>query len=339
VTWRAWRLTFAMHGVVLWLLAGAAVLLLIGSELVAWQTNETRLAFVACMQRAGEGSDACRGFDLNGLNQWAIIGKLSAQWMPLVLGLFLGVPVVAREIEGQTAPIAWALDPSRRRWLVQRGAPVLAVVVVAGVLIGIGGEALSNTDPFGGHPLGAGFTDYGSRLGQVPVRAVGVLVLAVAIGALVPRQLPALLLSGITSLVLFAVLTLGVGAWMQADAEPIIGVDHAYASGARIFDQAYRNDATGEVVTVSDYYALHGDIAMPEEQTPPGYTAVALGIPGEKYGLWVLRESAVVVALSLLVGTATVVLVQRRRPASPQVGLRAPLGGRGCPESLLRATL
>jgi hypothetical protein len=317
VTWRAWRLTFAMHGLVVWLLAGASVLLLIGSVLLAWQTNETRAAFLACMQRAGEGSDSCRGFDLNGLNQWAITFKLGAQWMPLVLGLFLGVPVVAREIEGQTAPIAWALDPSRRRWLVQRAAPVLVVAAVAGVLIGIGGEALSKADAFGEHSFGAGFTDYGSRLGQVPVRAVAVFVVGVGIGTVVPRQLPALLLAGGMVIVLFVLLlTLGMSAWMQASAEPI-AYDRGLEAGSRLFDQAFQDNKTGALIGTGTFDATPPpeNVPPPEENAPPGMTRVWLGIPGDQYGLWVARESAVVLGGALLLAVGTFVLVQRRRPS------------------------
>jgi hypothetical protein len=98
----------------------------------------------------------------------------------MILGLFLGVPVVAREIEGRTAHLAWTLDPGRWRWLLQRAVPVLAVALVAGILIGIGSEMVTQAPPFMEHRLGAGFSDYGSRLGQVPVRTVAVLVLGIA---------------------------------------------------------------------------------------------------------------------------------------------------------------
>lgn len=312
---RSWRLTFAMQRLELWLLLGATVLLVVASLVIAWQTNEARADFLACMQQVAPGSDQCRtsSMPLNDLSLWSNFAKLSAQWMPLVLGLFLGVPVVAREIEGRTAPIAWALDPSRRRWLLQRAAPVVAVVLVAGVLIGIGGEMLTQASPFGEHPLGTGFTDYGSRLGQVPVRAIAVLSLAIAMGALVPRQLPAVLLTGGATLALFTGLTLGMGAWMATEAEPM-DMDQAYQGGARIFDQAYRVDATGAVITINDYYQQHGDPENLETGVPKGITEVALGIPGDRYGTWVLRESAILGALALAIGALTLVVVQRRRP-------------------------
>jgi hypothetical protein len=51
-----------------------------------------------------------------------------------------------------------------------------------------------------------------------------------------------------------------------------------------------------------------------ENDAPPGMTRVWLGIPGDKYGEWVVRASGIVLGLSLIVGAGTFVLVQRRRP-------------------------
>jgi hypothetical protein len=313
--WRAWRLTFALQRQEMLILLSATALLVVGSVLAARMTSEARVAFDACVTKVVEGSDACRSLSapLNDLSSWEGIAKLAAQWSPMILGLFLGVPVVAREIEGRTAPIAWALDPGRGRWLFQRAVPVLAVALVAGVLIGIGGEMVTQASPFGEHPLGAGFSDYGSRLGQVPVRTVAVLVLGIAIGALFPRQLPALLLTGATTLMLFTALTLGMGAWMQAAAEPI-AMDQGYESGARVFEQAFRDNATGALISTVDFDQQQIGSEDLESSAPPGMTRVWLGIPGDEYGQWVVRESGIVLGLTLIVGAATFVVVQRRRP-------------------------
>jgi hypothetical protein len=43
-------------------------------------------------------------------------------------------------------------------------------------------------------------------------------------------------------------------------------------------------------------------------------TRVWLGIPGDEYGQWVVRESGIVLGLTLIVGAATFAVVQRRRP-------------------------
>jgi hypothetical protein len=313
--WRSWRLTFALQRQELLILLGATALLVVGSVLAARMTSEARAAFDACVSQVEPGSDACRSLSapLNDWSSWEGVAKLAAQWSPMILGLFLGVPVVAREIEGRTAPIAWALDPGRGRWLLQRAVPVLAVALVAGVLIGIGGEMVTQAPPFREHSLGAGFSDYGSRLGQIPVRTVAVLVLGVAVGALVPRQLPALLLTGAAALVLFTALTLGTGAWMQAAAEPI-AMDQGYESGARVFDQAFRDNATGALISTADFDQQQLGSEDLESTAPPGMTRVWLGIPGVEYGQWVLRESGIVLGLTLIVGAATSAVVRRRRP-------------------------
>jgi hypothetical protein len=67
---------------------------------------------------------------------------------------------------------------------------------------------------------------------------------------------------------------------------------------------------------MNDFYNQHGDVALPDgEQNPPGFTQVAIGIPGDQYVTWVLRESAVLGVLALASGAAAVVLVHRRRPS------------------------
>jgi hypothetical protein len=91
----------------------------------------------------------CAQFDpaLDLLASAASFAKVGALATPFVLGLFLGVPLVAREIEGRTTSIAWTLSGSRRRWLVHRAAPVVVIVVLAALLVGIGGEVLTRSAP------------------------------------------------------------------------------------------------------------------------------------------------------------------------------------------------
>lgn len=222
--------------------------------------------------------------------------------------------MVAREIEARTAPLAWALDPGRARWFLQRVLPVLAVVLVLGVVIGIGGELVTQSPPIQEHPLGAGFSDYGSRLGQVPVRAVAAVVLGIAIGTLVPRQLPALLLTGAAALVLSVLVSWGMGAWMGASAEPI-AYDHGYEAGARLYGQAFRDNTTGALISTEEWDQQQLSADNPDPGAPPGMTRIWLGVPGEKYGLWVLRESGIVLGLALFMAGMTFLLIQRKRPA------------------------
>lgn len=52
-----------------------------------------------------------------------------------------------------------------------------------------------------------------------------------------------------------------------------------------------------------------------EQQVLETHALLAIGIPGDRYGLWVLLESAILGALALVVSAMTLVVVQRRRPS------------------------
>jgi hypothetical protein len=195
------------------------------------------------------------------------------------------------------------------------------VVLVLAAAIGIGSELVTRTNPFADLAANPGFADYTSRGVMLPVRALAVLLLAIAIGAMVPRQLPALLLAGAITLALFVGLSIGIDTWMTAEARPIPfnEIDPRFGSfgdGPRIFDVAYRDDATGKVISMNDFYNQHGDVAIPDgEQNPPGFTQVAIGIPGDQYWPWITRESAVLGALALTSAGLATLIVQRRRPS------------------------
>jgi len=79
--------------------------------LIAWGASEVRADFDACMQRLGPGANCSPSSpSLNDLSLWGGFATLGAFLTPFALGLILGVPVVAREIEGRTAGIAWTLS-------------------------------------------------------------------------------------------------------------------------------------------------------------------------------------------------------------------------------------
>jgi hypothetical protein len=114
VTWLAWR----RHGLEVRLLAGLAAL------------------FAALM--AGEYAALSRvaGQQVPG---WAttlvVYEMLAVIVVPALLGMFLGAPLVASEVERGTHRLAWAQSVSRRRWL------LLHVGLVAGTEAGCGGFA------------------------------------------------------------------------------------------------------------------------------------------------------------------------------------------------------
>jgi hypothetical protein len=151
---------------------------------------------------------------------------------------------------------------------------------------------------------------------MLPVRALAVLALGIAVGAMVPRQLPALLLAGAVTLALFVGLSIGIDIWMTSEAEPIPIIDETqFGNGPRIFDVAYQDDVTGEVISMNDFYNRYGeDVFVPDGGLPEGFTEVAIGIPGEEYWTWALRESAILAGLAIASGGLAMLVVARRRP-------------------------
>ena len=315
---RGWMLALKMQRLELLIFVAAALLLTVASLVIAWGASEARASFDACVRAQGTDVGCTTSPSLNDFSAFGGFARIGAFLTPFALGLFLGVPVVAREIEGRTAGIAWTLSRSRSRWLMQRVLPLAVVVIVLAVAVGIGSEFVTRTNPFAELAANPGFADYSTRGWMLPVRALAVLSLGIAVGAMVPRQLPALLLAIGFTIALFVGLSIGMDAWMTAEAKPIPFDESRFGSfdqGARIFDMAFREDSTGDVITMNDFYNRYGDVAFPDDgQTPEGFTQVAMGIPGEEYPTWVLRESAILGFVTLATAGLAVAVVRRRRP-------------------------
>jgi hypothetical protein len=316
MTIRGWRLAFRMQRLELLIFIAAAILITVASLLIAWGASEARASFDACYQAQGTDAGCATSPSLNDFSMWGGFARISAFLTPFALGLFLGVPVVAREIEGRTAGIAWTLSRSRSRWLIQRVLPLLVMVVVLAAAVGIGSEFVTRTNPFADLAANPGFADHTARGWMLPVRALAVLALGIAVGAMVPRQLPALLLAGAVTLALFVGLSIGIDIWMTSEAEPIPIIDETqFGNGPRIFDVAYQDDVTGEVISMNDFYNRYGeDVFVPDGGLPEGFTEVAIGIPGEEYWTWALRESAILAGLAIASGGLAILVVARRRP-------------------------
>jgi hypothetical protein len=315
---RAFRLAFAMQRFELLLLLGAALLLAVAGLVLAWQVRVARGAEVECFRNAppaveGSQTDPCPQTrpPLEILETGATLMHVGAIATPFVLGLFLGVPTVAREVEHRTAGIAWSLSPSRRRWLLKRAAPTLILVAVATLAVGIVGDVLTHAMP-SAEGADVGFTDYPARGPLLAVRGMAVFAIGLAVGALVPRQLPALLLAAGFALALFVAMSLEMDDRMRREAVPLTSQEMQQGASQNVYDSAIRVDATGELIPSDVFYAEHPE-AM-EGEWPPGLTPVVYAVPGSRYGDYVLRESAILGAAALLAVGTTAAVVNRMRP-------------------------
>jgi hypothetical protein len=113
---------------------------------------------------------------------------------PVVAGLLAGGPIVARELETGTARLAWSLGPSRLRWFAQRAVPLLALALIAGLAIGLTAEALAHQQ-FPSVDLGQSFVFFRGRGLLIAAETLLVASIALAVGAILGRAIPTLILS------------------------------------------------------------------------------------------------------------------------------------------------
>jgi hypothetical protein len=262
-----------------------------------------------------------------GLSDWAQ-GLLYLSWgAPFGMGLVLGVPIVAREVEGRTAAIAWTLSRTRARWLAGRVA-FAAVVLVAllAALVPASGQLAAAIVP--NLHLDRDFTWIGRRDWLIVARGIAALSFGVLAGMVVGRQLPGLLAAAFVSVLLFTGVSLAMDRWNESlaiiidpYAPPDGAVDGSLGLGggvelpsgelvsySYVTSEEQYQDETGAIYTRWDEATGLGD---PDSFV--GWDRIRI-IPGRQYPLVMARDSAVTLGLGALVIGASVVAVHRRRP-------------------------
>jgi hypothetical protein len=128
--------------------------------------------------------------------------------VPALVGMFLGAPLVARELENNTYQLAWTQSVTRRRWLALKlGLVGLASMVAAGLLSLMVTWWFSRLDRVGMHP----FETFDHR-DIVPIGyAAFAFMLGVTAGVVFRRTLPAMA----TTFVAFIGLRLADYEWVR----------------------------------------------------------------------------------------------------------------------------
>jgi len=226
--------------------------------------------------------------------------------LPFAMALFVGVPLVARELERGTSRLAWSLAPSRWRWYLVRVAPALLLIAVLGLLAGHAlDRLLAAAEP--ALDVSAAFPNFGYRGVVFASRAVFVFCLAVALGAILGRTLPALILVGI-----LAVAGIGAGSDLhrQLLASEAVPVPEGAWDGSDLYIEDRFELPDGSLVTW-DYFSQENPY---DDQGDPIYPTVMMAVPGERY-----RFAETVQAGALAAGSVVALLlggyvVGRRRP-------------------------
>jgi len=224
-----------------------------------------------------------------------LAGKVMAAMavLPLLAGLLLGTPLVASELESGTAMLAWSLVPSRRRWLATRLAILGLGLGALLVLPAFAADLLVAVRPPGYDMSTATLVDYGLRGPLVVARGLVAFAIGVAVGMALGRTLPALLVGGVAVLLLWNGLTM-----------------YAYSGWPPSEQFTPRPD---------QYYMQTGDTFVaigvtPEDGEAAGDHGAVIGIPGERLAFVATREIVLLGGLTIVLLSASLFAVERRRP-------------------------
>jgi hypothetical protein len=310
------RLSFRLQRLEILLLT---VVVLVASGLMAWfafQLEGLAAAYPDCdffdpavsCQAAGQSFESVFGMGE------LIMGSITL--ISVGIGLFLGVPLVAREVEQGTAQLAWTIGRSRVRWLIGR---VVFATLVGVVLLGML-AVMTDVLAAAMRPeidTSQAFWFYGGRGPLVVGRGMLGLGAGVLIGALLGKQLPALLLALLAVGGLYLASEVAFRSWHEIEAVVASANDHLseplgissgieLPSGERVgYGGAEFQDENGV------FYASQEDFQARRNPIGREYQLI---IRGERYTEIVAREAVILAgAGALLIGAAAAV-TQRRRP-------------------------
>jgi hypothetical protein len=233
-------------------------------------------------------------------------------FLSFAAALFLGVPIVAREVERGTSRLAWSLTPSRTRWFLARMLPILLVVAVLTFLAGWAADryvgAVSPTVD-----LANAFTSFGFRGGLIASRAIFIFGVAVLVGAIVARALPAVIIAA-------AIATIGLSGGEQVHqrilASEAIAVpmnaneETGFNQGDLYIDQKFVLP-DGSLVG----WQYFGNEGPPyDESGNSKYPMVSIVVPGARYRFVETREAVVLAGGSIVALLLAGFVVTRRRP-------------------------
>jgi hypothetical protein len=309
------RLTIRLHRFELYTFGTALVALVIAAYVGSAYVDGLRPG-PECQAIDGSAPQVCEP----GLRAWnaaqVTIGGLVLSptlAVAYVIGAFLGVPIVARELERGTTRLAWSLAPSRWRWFAVRALPILAIIVVLTFAAGAAIDRFFAASVQGEDPA-ASFSLFGARGVLLAARAAFIFGVAVLVGAVLGRSLPALI---VTALIVTIAIAGGEGLHHEfilrneAVAIPVDMEGEGSTSG--------RGDLYIDTRWQLPDGSLVGYEAFPDSSPYDGdgnllYPMFTLVIPGSQYRFVEAREALALAAAAIVTLLAAGVVVARRRP-------------------------
>ena len=312
LTWA--RLTFRLSRFELLVFGGIIVAFVVATALTAAWIDSLRPPADCFPTDGGIPPAGCEARLNDWYNAQGSIGGLSYGlliFLSFAAGLFLGVPIVAREVERGTTRLAWSLSPGRTRWFLARMVPILVLLAAVTFVAGIAadrfvGAVTPNVD------LSNAFTAFGFRGLLIASRAVFIFGVAVLVGAVIARTLPAVILTAIIA-------TVGLAGGEQVHQKILaseaiaIPVDFNDSGPGRPGDLYIDQKFVLPDGSLVDY-GYFGGADPYDEFGNPKYPVVAIVVPGERYRFVETREALVLAGGTLVALLLAAFVVSRRRP-------------------------
>lgn len=196
VTWRQHRIEALIAGILLAIIMLA--LLITGINMLS-SFQSSGLASCTLQQ------PACNELEGNFINSFGTSVNLMTVALtifPLLAGMFIGAPLVARELEQRTYRLIWTQSITRVRWLGTKLLLLVSITLLAFITLSV----LTTWWSIPWNAVTSPWSTYDVRGIVLPAYALLALALGVASGILVRRSVPAI---GIT-IVLFLLLRLAI---------------------------------------------------------------------------------------------------------------------------------
>ena len=252
----------------------------------------------------GDFSNACNTAFKQFNNQYAILSMVASLFvfLPLLVGLFWGAPLVAREIEHGTHRLVWTQGVSRQHWALVKFGLVGAATLVATIVYGLGMSWWLAPLSQAGNPR-FGWLNFDVQ-GLVPIGyTLFAVILGIFVGTIWRKVLPAMAASLVGFLGLRIALTILARPRYLPTRTLTFPVEGASPA---------LNSALGDWVTAMNVRDATGKVLMSNSQMgcPPNATECAgLGPgaynweayqPGSRFWLFQGIETGIFVALAAL---------------------------------------
>jgi hypothetical protein len=235
-------------------------------------------------------------------------------FLPVLIALFVGAPLLARELEHGTYRLAWTQGVTRRRWLLSQTL-LLALATAAGALV------LSAIVMWWRHPfdtLDGRMTPSRFEIEGLVVPAYAVFALAVGVlaGALLKRTVPAMS----AALLAFVAARLAVGHFLRPH---YVAAEHDTATGltpsTHAHDWVLSNslvDAVGRQISAARenlaiVHAQQARIDAQEYLLSLGWRRAVSFQPSDRFWTFQAIEAGIFLALAAALVVVTLRLVQR----------------------------